>query len=352
MDRGGGAGQPRGVPVDRDRYNACRFDPASEEGHYESYFQRANHPSRPLGWWIRYTIFCPKGRPEQATAELWAIWFDGERGTVAAAKQDVPFAGGKCAFARDRLSVVIGDATLDDRSLRGAATGPEHAIAWELDYDSPDAPLLLLPAQFYNRDKKLPRAKALVGAPNAVFSGTVTVDGEVHQFKNWVGSQCHNWGSRHTDRYAWGQVAGFDGVPDSFLECATARLRFGPLWTPPLTLLVLRVDGEQFALNSLIDSVRARGEVSISGPEFTWRLASRRGEVAVEARLWAPRTAFVGLLYKDPPGGAKTCLNSKIAGCELTLRRPGRAPLLLRSANRAAFEVLTDQAGHGVPVVA
>lgn len=29
-------------------------------GHYESFFQRANHPTRPLAFWIRYTIFSPK----------------------------------------------------------------------------------------------------------------------------------------------------------------------------------------------------------------------------------------------------------------------------------------------------
>jgi hypothetical protein len=44
-----------------------------------------------------------------------------------------------------------------------------------------------------------------------------------------VGSQNHNWGSRHTDHYAWGQVAGFDDDPDAFLELSTARVRVGPL---------------------------------------------------------------------------------------------------------------------------
>jgi hypothetical protein len=39
-----------------------------------------------------------------------------------------------------------------------------------------------------------PKAKALVGTPSAVFEG----------------------GSRHTDRYAWGQVAGFDEDAEAF----------------------------------------------------------------------------------------------------------------------------------------
>jgi hypothetical protein len=34
-------------------------------GHYESFFQRANHPTRPLAFWIRYTIFSPTGHPDR-----------------------------------------------------------------------------------------------------------------------------------------------------------------------------------------------------------------------------------------------------------------------------------------------
>lgn len=349
MDSGRGVGDAARVPVDRDRYNACRFDPHGRVGHYESYFQRANHPSRPLGFWIRYTIFCPKGHPEQAVGELWAIWFDGERGSISAAKQVVPWE--RCEFARDRLGARVGEARLDQRALVGAARGERHALAWELTYESPEPPLLLLPANLY--EGGFPKAKSLVGSPNAVFAGSVTVDGVRHEVDGWVGSQNHNWGRQHTDRYAWAQVAGFDGAPDSFLECATAQLKFGPLWTPPLSLVVLRVEGEQFALNSLVQAARARGRVDMSsGSGFAWTIASRRGPVEVEVNVAAPRSAFVGLSYGNPPGGAKTCLNSKIARCEVKLRRAGEPELVLRSAQRAAFEILTDATDHGVPVVA
>ena len=47
---------------------------------------------------------------------------------------------------------------------------------------------------------------------------TIDVDGVSHAVDGWVGSQNHNWGRKHTDRYAWGQVAGFDDAPGSFLE--------------------------------------------------------------------------------------------------------------------------------------
>ena len=49
------------------RVNHTRFH-GQPDGHYESFFMRANHPARPLAFWIRYTIFSPKNRPENA---LW-----------------------------------------------------------------------------------------------------------------------------------------------------------------------------------------------------------------------------------------------------------------------------------------
>ncbi len=331
----------------RSAWNRCRHDPARAAGHYESYFQRANHPTRPLGFWIRYTIFSPEGRPQEAVGELWAIWFDGERERITAVKSSVPAA--HCRFDRSCLAVQVGEARLNEARLGGAAASAGHAIAWDLDYAGDDPPLLLLPERLY--DAAFPKAKALVGTPNARYVGTVSVDGEVHTIDGWIGSQNHNWGRRHTDRYAWGQVAGFDGAPDSFLECSTAQVKIGPLWTPRMSLVVLRVDGEEYAINSLARAALAEGRWTL-GERFTWNLRTHQGGVEIAVEMAAPRARFVGLRYANPPGGSKTCLNSKLASAHVMLRRAGRPELHLRSAQRAAFEILGDDAAHGVPVVA
>ena len=55
--------------------NHARYH-GQNDGHYESYFLRANHPARPLAFWIRYTLFSPKDHPEQALGELWAVFFN------------------------------------------------------------------------------------------------------------------------------------------------------------------------------------------------------------------------------------------------------------------------------------
>jgi hypothetical protein len=329
---------------DKEHWNRCRFVPSSERGHYESFFQRANHDERPLAFWIRYTIFSPRKRPDQAVGELWAIYFDGERNHIAAAKSVFPLS--ECAFSDTGLEARIGDSTLDDGALSGRAESSAHRIEWSLQYRSSEPPLLLLPERLYERS--LPKAKAVVGSPNAIFTGSIAVDDEKISIDDWKGSQNHNWGSRHTDAYAWGQVAGFDNAPDAFFECGTARVRIGPFWTPWLTLLVLRLEGRELALNTFGQSLRAHGRYDF----FTWSFESHSPDVRLKGRMTAPASAFVGLAYGNPPGGTKTCLNTKLSSCELAVHQIGQPLRTLRSEHRAAFEILTDDKTHGVPVVA
>jgi hypothetical protein len=326
----------------RDPWNAARYEPGMTGGHYESWFQRGNDPGGHRAFWIRYTIFTPRGRPADAVGELWAIAFSRGEPHIVAVKQVHPVAA--CRFARDRLDVAIGDARLDDGALRGSAAAGGHTIAWDLRYTGGQPPLLLLPERLYAA--ALPRAKALVGRPLARFTGTITVDGDALAIDDWVGSQNHNWGAKHTDRYAWGQVAGFDEAPDAFLECSTARLQLGPLWLPPMSPVLLRLGDETLAWNGLIRALRARGHYA----PYDWQIETSGPAGDLALRITAEPADFVALRYGNPPGGSKICLNSKIARCELTLRRRGERIVL--HSSRAAFEILDDTAPPGVvPVV-
>ena len=328
--------------MDRDACNALRFR-ADGRGHYESYFQRANHPSRKLGFWIRYTIFEPAGRPEDAVSELWAIWFDGESRRIVPVKSVVPIA--RSRFAAASLDVAIDGSTLDARSLRGSASAAGHSVAWSLEYDSPEAPLTLLPDALYRAP--LPKAKLLVGSPLAVFTGAIEVDGVRMPIDGWTGSQNHNWGSKHTDEYAWGQVAGFDGAERSFLELATARVHVGPLRSPWLTPIVLRHEGREFRFDSLTTAVRADARYA----PFEWSFASRAEGHHLEGTIRADASDFVGLAYDNPPGGRKVCLNSKVASCALRLVTAEGRVVELASRHRAAFEILRDERHGAVPML-
>src|SRR5215813_2982456 len=123
------------------RVNFTRYR-GQPEGHYESFFIRANHPTRPQAFWIRYTIFSPKGRPQDAIGELWAIFFDGERASHAAAKEERPLSD--CSFDTQSFRVRVGSATLEASRAEGAIAGAAHSLAWDLKFEGASRPALLL----------------------------------------------------------------------------------------------------------------------------------------------------------------------------------------------------------------
>ncbi|MCX6001916.1 MAG: hypothetical protein NTY79_05235 [Chloroflexi bacterium] len=326
--------------------NKTVYQPGQTTGHYESFFLRANHPLLPLAFWMRYTIFSPQGQPEKAIGELWAVYFDGQNGLDFAVKKEVPFK--QCSFSSSGLDAKIGDALLNTGGLTGSASTHDHEIKWNLTYSGNSKPLFLLPLKMYSAN--FPKAKSIVPLPMAQFNGNLIVDGKTVNIDKWMGSQNHNWGSRHTDLYAWGQVAGFDNNRDSFLEVATARVKIGPFWTPDMTPIVLRHKGEEYALNSIAQTLKARGHFTY----FDWQFSSENDVVSLAGRITGDRNQFVGLNYYNPPGGNKHCLNSKIASCDLRVTYKQGANKgssdLLTTRNRAAFEILTDKRDHDITI--
>jgi hypothetical protein len=218
-------------------------------------------------------------------------------------------------------------------------------VAWDLAYKAGGAPLFFLSRGMY--EGRFPKAKSFVGVPLAVYSGAVTVDGRRIPVENWTGSQNHNWGRQHTDYYAFGQVAGFDNAPDSFLEIVSARLKVGPVWTPTLTPMVLRHGATEYSFVTIPDTLRTKGKFRY----FDWTFSAESDTVAIAGHISAPKDAFVGLTYYNPPGGTKQCLNSKLASCEVTVtnKQSGQREVL-SAQHRTAFEILTDDRGHGVPM--
>ena len=330
--------------------NFTRFRRNQSSGHYESYFMRANSPDGNQAFWVRYTIYhgnpVHKATGIESMGELWAIYFEKGKAPIAAKSE---FDLSKADFSNTHFGLNFNDSILNDKHLKGSAQGVgTHSIQWELDMASISSaknahPLFPMPLDTY--DAPLPRAKLLVAQPFLHFNGVFIVNGKKISVKNWQGSQNHNWGSRHTDEYAWGQVAGFDNDPDAFLEVASAKLKFGPVMTPYLTPIVLRLNGKDYALNSYWNAFRNKAKVSY----FDWTFSGENDAFSIEGKISASRDDFVPLKYYNPPGDVKTCLNSKIASCEIIFREKGRIGIskTLKTASRAAFEILTSKTDHG-----
>ena len=327
----------------RDYWNQVRYVPGNK-GHYESYFFRANHPNKDLAFWVRYTIFSPKGNGEGAIGELWSIFFDGEKNQISAAKSEHPIKD--CSFSDQSLNVDIAGSTACTGSIKGEIRG-KNQLSWSLNYSEGDQPpLLLLQEKLYKAP--IPKAKAAVGVAGTFYNGEFTVNGNTYDISDWIGSENHNWGEKHTDQYAWGQVAGFEEAPGVFLEAITGKVKVGPILSPYFSILVLRVNGEDHLFNSLPQAFKAKASYDF----FTWNLKSDNGNAKINLTIKAKKEYFVGLNYYNPPGGSHTCLNCKIASCDLVFTPKNGESLTLSTASRAAFEILTDRTDHGVDVVA
>jgi len=71
-----------------------------------------------------------------------------------------------CRFSSKSLDVQIGDALLNESYLVGQLSTGSNTLLWDLQYAGSQPPLLLLPYSFYERG--FPKAKAMVGSPNAI----------------------------------------------------------------------------------------------------------------------------------------------------------------------------------------
>lgn len=311
----------------------------ADGGHYESWFVRANHPLQPQALWIRYTLFrAADDRP--ALGEVWAMWFDGEQQRTVAAKEEFPLQD--CQYSAEGMKVFAGGNRLEPGKLSGQLQHRGNNLTWDLHYDGGRAPLLFLPESFYQRP--LPKAKSLVSRPMITLHGTITINGETLKLDSWRGSENHNWGSQHTDRYAWGQVAGFDNAPEAFLECATAQIRLGPVFSPKLSIAALCLDGERFQFNRIGTALRARAHYH----PFEWELETGNRDAHLQIHMDTTPDRVAALTYYNPPGGNKICLNSKLARVTATFTQKGKPARVLHSAHGGAFEILTDTLPAGM----
>jgi hypothetical protein len=311
--------------------------------YYESRYIRANHPELPQALWLRETLLLPTaGDP---VADVWVMVFDPEGAGNRALKEPYPIDG--AAYDYDEWTARIAATTLDDRSAQGVVTGGNRSARWDLRISpgSDDAVKLLTERGYKAR---FPTAKTTVRHPLAEFDGQLELDDVRIVVDGWAGSVNHNWGTRHTPAYAFGQVCGFDDAPDSTLELVTARAAVGPVLLPGVTLFVFRHAGQEFAVRSIRGSFQTHGRYR----PFSWAFGARVGEKMIEGEITTEPADVIGLTYTDTDGGSKFCYNSAIATCRIQVAGKAFERTELVATRRAMFEILTDVRHDEVPLLA
>jgi hypothetical protein len=288
--------------------------------YYESRFIRANAPDRAQALWMRSTLLLPTaGAP---VADAWVMVFDPDASGNRALKQPHPI--DRSDYQYDTWTARIGATSIDDGSACGSVTGAGRSARWDLRITPGDeAPVKLLTERGYKA--KFPTAKTMVRHPLARFDGVVELDDLRVEVDGWTGSVNHNWGRRHTPAYAFGQVCGYDEAPGSSFEIVTAHAAVGPISLPAATLLVLRHDGREVAVRSVLATRHTRGEYR----PFSWSFGARVDDVTVDGEITA-----------------------QPATCRIRLSGSGISATELTATRRAMFEILTDTRNDAVRLLA
>jgi len=314
-----------------------------EAPYYESRYIRANHPERPQALWLRETLLLPTaGDP---VADVWVMVFDPDGEGNKALKEPYPIDA--AAYGYDNWTARIGATSIDDRSAQGVVTGGNRSARWDLRITpGSEHEVRLLTDRAYKA--RIPTAKTTVRHPLAQFDGQVELDDARLVLDGWTGSVNHNWGTRHTPAYAFGQVCGFDDAPDSSLEIVTARAAVGPVLTPAATLFVFRHAGQEFAVRSILGSLQTHGRYR----PFSWSFGARVRDQMIEGEMVVDNSDVIGLTYTDTDGGSRYCYNSSIATCRMQVAGKAFEHRELLATRRAMFEILTDKPHDEVPLLA
>ncbi|MCG7597092.1 hypothetical protein [Mycobacterium sp. PSTR-4-N] len=303
---------------------------------YESRWLRATSGDGARAIWLRETLL--RASTGAASADVWVMVFDpaGHR----AHRESFPI--DSAVFADDPWTARIGPNSLTDTAAVGGVPGRAR---WDLTVRPGGEPAVrVLSDRAYQA--RFPPAKTLVRHPRAQVDGRLEIDGLTVEVDGWVGSVNHNWGSRHTAAYAYGQVCAFDDSPGTTLEIVTARAAVGPVLLPAVTLFVLRHAGMEFAVRTVVGSLQTHGRYE----PFTWSFGARVGEQTIEGEIAAATHDVIGLTYTDTGGAEKYCYNSALATCRLQVAGIS-VPRTELTSSAAMFEILGADRVAGVPLL-
>jgi hypothetical protein len=323
---------------------------AAKTGHYESFYVKACRPGG-QGIWIRHTVHKRPGA--EPTGSIWFTLFDREAPAPRATKLTVPAsrvavpAGswlrvGEAEIGPGRAE---GSFVAEAPAAGGASAAAPTRATWSLRFDGDRDPCRYLPADWLY-EAPLPRTKFVAPFPDAVFDGTLEVDGESIEIAGWPGMIGHNWGTEHAERWIWLEGTGFADPPDTWFDAGAARVKLGRRVSPWVPSGFLSLDGVRHRLGGLGQVRSSRIEETPTGCSFL--LPGK--DIVVHGRVSASAKDFVGWIYADPKGGEHHTVNCSVADLELTVEQPGRPSRQLTLPGGAAYELGMRETDHGIPI--
>jgi hypothetical protein len=267
----------------------------------EVWYATLTDPRTTDGYWLHHEVVAPDEGAAYAHGWCAVFPFDGparvERFGPAA-----PDPGGDAWFS-------AAGAYVDGEALRGAAGD----LTWDLTYADTSPPLYTFPS--WSWEKEVLPASQVVPFPTARFTGTVSVGGRDVRVDDAIGAVARIYGHGNAER--WGWLHADLGGGDVLEVVAGAPRKRGPVAIPPVPLVQLRLDGDDWPADSVKAAARARAKVAL--PHWSVKVVSGRRRLLVDVTV--PADASVALRYTDPDGAIATCTNSERADAEIVLQQ-------------------------------
>lgn len=320
-------------------------------GHVESFFLKANDPGDPRqAFWLKFTLLAPLDPEAPILAEVWAIRFDGHTQKHRGSKASFPV--DRARLSREGLGFDVEDISLRPGRTRGAVGEGDNRVTWDLQFDyRHQRPWLALPSEWMY-EGSFPKNKTYTSCPATLFDGRLGCGDGEQEITAWPGMLGHNWGPAHNPAYHWAQCNLFEDSPTTVFEGVSARIPLGPFLSPWLTMATVRHEGEELHFNRFARVLNR----SVNTRLFAWSFRSRQDGWQLDWEVNAEQADFAGLTYVDPGGRENHCLNSKIASCTLKLARKEGGNWLevadLVGPSSCAYEIITQDPSHGVPILA
>lgn len=286
--------------------NRPRWD-GTRAGFYEVWFLKLNHRASGTALWVRYTTLAPADAQQPARGQVWAIFFDpADPSCNVAGLCTVP--RGEVRLGGDAL-VALAGARYAEGHAGGAVRAEGVPVRWDLRYEPaattfhhvPGLVAAVVPTRVCS-----PNVDVRVHGSFQVGERAFTCEGEPAQ-------QGHIWGTRHGHRWTWAHCNAFEGAEGAVFEGLTAQVRVLGLESPPLTALLIRLDGEDHVFNSPWSMWTTPSWHRLGG----WRFEATRGARRYRGEVSAQLADIVGVIYTDTDLSPVYCHNTKVASMVL-----------------------------------
>lgn len=317
-------------------------DPETAGAFQEEWTFKINDPAHQRALWLRFSILVSQNGFRRV-ADVWAVHF--QRGaqkelTKIAVKQSYDLS----SFGADGSGTIqIGDCILSDSMTKGSLQSKGNSISWDLRCVPHEKVSVEMLRGGLRRSRITKTAITTVNG-DALFTGTVQINGEAQTWMQAPGMQAHQSGTKNNHSWLWSHCNVFtneqgQAVPFVF-EGLSARARWiGSLPSPRLSSFYFLYQGKSYFFDSMRDPLRIRSKSSLN----EWTFHADRGDLSFRGAVKGEYKDFAGLSFEDTNGSVIYCASSRLADLSIHIYRKGKLEQALRSNGSAAFDIASRE---------